>query len=72
MPNVIKQGVGVDYRMEKGNKDAITIGLNKLVKAGTIVYINKSQLPNECDDHSNDAVAMLVTKFNDLVANWSF
>lgn len=66
MPNVIKMGVGVDPKKDKGGKDDITNALVKLQDAGVLVYSNPSHGPREVDDHANDAVAMLFTKFAEL------
>lgn len=67
MPNVIKMGVGVDPKKDKGGKDDITNALVKLQDAGVLVYSNPNHGPREVDDHANDAVAMLFTKYSELV-----
>lgn len=66
MPNVIKQGVGINVREAKGDKTAITRALLKLQKEGSLVYESKDHEPNIVDEHANDSVAMLYTKFKEL------
>lgn len=66
MPNVIKQGVGIDVRKSGGDKTAITKALLRLQTEGSLVYEDKQYTPDEVDEHANDSVAMLYTKFKEL------
>lgn len=66
MPNVIKQGVGINVKLEGGDKTAITRALVKLEQDGSLVYEQQKHRPNIVDEHANDSVAMLYTQFEEM------
>lgn len=66
MPNVIKQGVGIDVKLEGGDKTAITRSLLRLETEGSLVYEHQEHRPNIVDEHANDSVAMLYTQFMEM------
>lgn len=67
MPNVIKQGVGITDRKEMSDKTAVTRALNTLIESGTLIYEDEAHLPDNVDDHANDSVAMLYTKYMEFL-----
>lgn len=67
-PNFIKEQVGVSSGEFK-DKTAINRAIMARVKEGKLVYLNESDYPDKHKDHTNDAVAMLYTKYLELKEN---
>lgn len=72
MPNVIKLGVGIDVaKKDMGDKLLITKALKRCEAEGTLVYTKEEYRPDVLDEHANDSVAMLYTKYKELQDEFS-
>lgn len=72
MPNVIKAGIGIDTKEKgMGDKGLVTKHLLKLLDSNDITYTDPKYRPDAVDEHANDAVAMLYTKYKELQDEFS-
>ena len=67
MPNQIKLAVGVPHNKEAmKSKEEVTKALLRLKDSGILLFEHSDYEPLAIDEHANDAIAMVYTKYKEL------